>query len=146
MNTETPFTIERTFNAPVEKIWKAITDKNEMKKWYFTLDEFKPVVGFEFSFPGQGQKGEKYIHLCKVTEVIPMKKLSYSWTYKDYPGYSVVSFELFEEGKQTRVKLTHAGLESFPQNNPDFAKESFAGGWTQLITKHLKEYVEKNEK
>ena len=29
----TPFTIERTYNAPVENVWKAITDKDEMKKW-----------------------------------------------------------------------------------------------------------------
>ena len=32
--------IERTYNAPVEKVWKAITDKEEMKQWYFDLDAF----------------------------------------------------------------------------------------------------------
>jgi len=45
-----PFVIERIFNASIEKIWKAITDKDEMKKWYFDLPEFKPEVGFEFQF------------------------------------------------------------------------------------------------
>ena len=41
-----PFIIERTFNASVEKVWEAITDKDEMKKWYFDLAE----LVFEFLY------------------------------------------------------------------------------------------------
>lgn len=139
-----PFVIERTYNAPVEKVWKAITDKNEMKQWYFDLAEFKLEKGFEFTFDA-GDKGNLYRHICKITEIIPNKKLSYSWRYKDYQGDSHVSFELFSEGDQTRLKLTHEGLETFPQNNPSFAKESFAAGWTGIIGKSLKEYIEKTK-
>src|SRR5258705_3187279 len=137
------FTIERTYNAPVEKVWKAITDNEEMKQWYFDLSEFKPVVGFEFQFTGEGHKGEKYLHLCKITDVVANKKLTYSWRYDGYEGNSFVTFELFEEGSNTRLKLTHEGLETFPMNNPDFAKESFAEGWTFIVGKSLKEFVEK---
>jgi uncharacterized protein YndB with AHSA1/START domain len=143
METAQPFVIERTYNAPVEKVWKAITDKDQMKEWYFDLAEFTPEVGFEFTFVGKGHKGEQYIHRCKILEVIPQKKLTHTWTYENHPGYSTVTFELFSEGAQTRVKLTHTGLESFPQNNPDFAKESFAEGWTELVGKLLRQYVEK---
>ncbi|HMK25458.1 MAG TPA: SRPBCC domain-containing protein [Chitinophagaceae bacterium] len=138
-----PFTIERTYNAPVEKVWMAITNKDEMKQWYFDLAEFKPVVGFEFQFTGEGHKGEKYLHLCKITDVVVNKKLAYSWRYDGYEGNSFVTFELFEEGGKTRLKLTHEGLETFPKNNPDFAKKSFAGGWTHIVGKSLKEFVEK---
>lgn len=138
-----PFVIERTFNAPVEKIWQAITDKEQMKQWYFDLAAFKPIVGFEFQFPGEGQKGEKYLHLCKITDVVPDKKLTYSWRYDSFEGNSFVTFELFEEADKTRLKLTHEGLETFPANNPDFAKESFTEGWTHIIGKSLKEFIEK---
>ncbi len=137
-----PFEIERTYNAPVEKVWKAITDKDQMKQWYFELDAFQPEPGFEFSFTGQGSKGEQYLHLCQVKEVIPNRKLSYSWKYSNYEGYSVVTFELFDEDGKTRLKLTHEGLESFPVH-PDFAIESFTAGWTELIGKNLKEFAEK---
>ncbi len=71
-----PFVIEKTFNAPVEMVWKAISDKDEMKKWYFDLAEFKPEVGFEFRFSGGPSPEKMYLHLCKVTEVIENKKLS----------------------------------------------------------------------
>ena len=137
-----PFVIERTYNAPIEKVWNALTDKDQMKKWYFDLAEFKPVVGFEFQFYGQGHKGEQYLHLCKVTQVIPGKKISYTWSYDKYEGVSEVSFELFAEGDKTRLKLTHEGLETFPSNNPDFAKQSFSDGWTMLIGTLLKDFIE----
>lgn len=137
------FVIERVFQAPVEKVWQAITDKDQMKQWYFDLAEFRPEVGFEFRFYGQGQKGDQYLHLCKVVEVIPGEKLSYTWRYDQLPGNSVVTFELFPEGLATKLKLTHEGLESFISNGPDFAKESFMGGWTALIGTSLKDFTEK---
>lgn len=140
---EQPFVIERTYNASAAKVWKAITSKEQMKQWYFDLDEFKPEVGFEFKFSGKGRKGEDYLHLCKITELVPGKKLTYSWRYADRPGMSFVSFELFPEGDRTTLKLTHEGIESFASNGPDFMKESFAEGWTMLIGTSLKDFVEK---
>ena len=138
-----PFVIERTYNATAEKVWQAITDKNQMKQWYFDLKEFKPEVGFEFQFYG-GTPEKQWLHLCKVTEVIAMKKLTYSWRYDGYEGNSFVTFELFPEENKTRLKLTHSGLETFP-DKPELKKENFAEGWTSLIGTSLKEYLEKQE-
>ena len=138
-----PIIIERTYSSPIEKVWKAITDKNEMKQWYFDLNDFKPEVGFEFEFDG-GNEDRVYTHLCKVTEVVVGKKITYSWRYKGYKGNSFVTFELFEEGQNTQIKLTHQGLETFPADIPDFAKENFVEGWKDIIGRSLKEFVEKN--
>lgn len=137
-----PFVIERTYQAPVERVWKAITDKDDMKQWYFNIASFKPEVGFEFEFDG-GDENQTYHHLCQVTEVVLNKKLTYSWRYKDYEGMSYVTFELFPEGDKTRLKLTHKGLETFPSDNKSFAKESFAEGWNSIIGTSLKEFLEK---
>ncbi len=128
MKTE-PFVIERTFNTSVEKVWKAITDKDEMKQWYFDLAEFKPEIGFEFQFYGEWIKGEKFLHLCKITDAVKNIKLMPGWRYDGYEGISFVTFELFDGGEETRLQLTHEGLETFPMTaNNDFAKESFAEG------------------
>lgn len=142
MQSNSPITIERTFNAPVEKVWNAITNKNEMKEWYFDLDEFKLEQGFEFQFTG-GTETNQYLHLCKVTEVIPKQKLTYSWRYDGYEGNSFVTFELFPEEDKTRLKLTHEGLETFPSSNSDLAKHNFEAGWTDIIGNSLKSYLEK---
>ena len=39
--------------------------------------EFKTEVGFEFSFVVE-HKGNTYNHSCKITEVIPKKKIAYT--------------------------------------------------------------------
>lgn len=135
-----PIVIEKSYEASIANVWTALTDMQEMKQWYFNLAEFKPEVGFEFSFSG-GKDNRQYLHLCKVTEAIEGKKLTYSWRYDGYEGNSFVTFELFEEGNKTRLKLTHAGLETFPASNSDFAKENFVAGWTDIIGKSLDAYL-----
>ncbi|MEO7984701.1 MAG: SRPBCC domain-containing protein [Bacteroidota bacterium] len=140
---DTPIITERILNAPVEKVWSALTSKEEMDKWYFKIASFKPEVGFVFQFTGEGRKGETYIHHCEVKEVVPMKKLSYTWRYEGIPGNSLVEFELFREGDKTKIKLTHTGLETFGTDNPDFAVSSFTEGWKHIIGTSLPEYLEK---
>ncbi|MCI0449809.1 MAG: SRPBCC domain-containing protein [Chlorobi bacterium] len=137
-----PIVKEVVITSTVSKVWKAITDKSEMKHWYFDLAEFRLEVGFEFQFEG-GPDDRKYLHICKIIEVVPTKKLSYSWKYDGYEGISYVTFELFEEGKKTRLRLTHSGIETFPADNPDFARNNFNEGWTSIIEKSIKEYLEK---
>lgn len=136
-----PLMLERTFNAPANRVWKAITDVKQMKEWYFDLDDFKPEIGFEFSFTG-GDEKEQFTHRCKITELVPGKKLTYSWRYEGYDGNSFVTFELFPEGSKTRLKLTHAGLDTFPPIQ-SFARENFLQGWTAIIGTNLKAFVEK---
>jgi uncharacterized protein YndB with AHSA1/START domain len=133
--------IERTFNAPVARVWEALTDVDEMRQWYFDLKEFKPERGFEFEFSVEHQ-GMTYHHLCKVTEVIPQKKLAYTWRYKGEPGDSLVTFELFAEGDRTRLKLTHEGIETFPKTAA-YARKNFEAGWTEIIGSELKQFVER---
>ena len=135
--------MERTFNAPVGRVWTALTDVNEMRQWYFDLKEFKPEIGFEFEFVVE-HEGNNYHHLCKVTEVIPQKKIAYTWRYKGEPGDSLVTFELFPEGDKTRLKLTHSGIETFPKT-PAYARKNFEAGWTAIIGSELKQFVERKE-
>ena len=135
-----PIIVEQTYNASISKVWKAISDNTEMKQWYFDLAEFKPEMGFKFQFMG-GTEENQFLHLCEVTEVVPQKKLTYSWRYDGYEGNSFVTFELFEEGSNTRLKLTHCGLETFP-DKPDFASANFEKGWDYILNTSLKIYLE----
>ncbi len=136
--------VERTLKAPVTRVWKALTDVDQMREWYFDLKEFKPQVGFEFEFVVE-HEGTTYHHLCRVTEVIPEKKIAYTWRYKSEPGDSLVTIELFAEGDNTRLKLTHTGIESFPKT-PAYARKNFEQGWTAIIGTELKQFVEQSKK
>lgn len=114
-----------------------------MTQWYFHLPGFKPEPGYEFSFEG-GKDDRIYVHRCTVVEVLPLKKLCYSWRYEGYAGESLVCFELIAEGSTTRVRLTHSGLDSFPADNLDLKKENFEKGWEEIIGTSLKNFLEKS--
>lgn len=133
---------ERLFDAPEKKVWTALTDKNEMKQWYFDLAEFKAEVGFTFRFIGGPSPEKQYVHICEVTEVSAEKKLAYSWRYEGYNGNSLVSFELTGQGSKTLLRLTHEGILTFPRENPDFAIGNFEEGWNSILHESLKSYLE----
>lgn len=136
-----PVVVERTLNASVERVWKAITDKDQMKKWFLNLTEFKPEVGFEFNFKGGPAQ---YLHLCKITRVEYEKLLQYTWKFGGLKGDSLLTFELFPEGNITKLRLTHEGVETFPAEEVG-SKEDFAQGWGNLLDSSLKGYLGKKE-
>jgi uncharacterized protein YndB with AHSA1/START domain len=138
-----PIVINRIFNAPVARVWKALTSADQMREWYFDLKEFKAEVGFEFDFVVE-HEGHKYHHLCRVTEVIPEEKIAYTWRYKGEPGDSLVTFELASEGDKTRLKLTHTGIETFPQT-PAYARKNFENGWNAILDSELRQYLESSK-
>jgi uncharacterized protein YndB with AHSA1/START domain len=138
-----PLVVERTIDAPVARVWQAMTTKDEMSRWFFDLKDFKPQAGFEFEFTVE-HDWNTYRHLCKVTEAVPQKKLAFTWRYHGHEGDSLVTFELFAEGKQTKLKLTHTGLETFPKT-PQFARKNFEGGWN-FISTALGDYAENVDK
>jgi len=133
--------VERIFEAPAALVWRAITTKAGLDRWFFELAEFKPQAGFEFQFAVE-HAGHHYDHRCRVTEVIPQQKIAFTWRYAGHVGDSLVTLELFAEGGgQTRLKLTHTGLETFPKAL-SFARSNFLQGWTRLIGSSLRDYVE----
>ena len=136
-------TIERLFDTPVEQLWKVLTDPEMMKQWYFDIPGFEARVGYKFQFTGGPSPDRQYKHLCEITEVIENSKLSYSWQYDGYEGISFVTFELVPDNEKTLLRLTHAGIETFPANNPDLAIHNFKEGWNHIVHISLKEYLEK---
>lgn len=127
--------------SPIE-LWKLITDRDAMKTWYFDIPDFSLVEGANFTFKGKGE-GEKYIHKGVILDIVPLYRLTYSWAYKEYPGESEVTFQLNSVGKnKTRVTIIHSGIESFPKDDPNFARESFTAGWHSILNESLKPYAE----
>ncbi len=128
-------------NAPIEKVWDAITNREQMKEWYFNIPDFelKEHAAFNF-FEG---KDKKLHHHCEIVEIIPQKKLKHSWTYPDYThDKTLVKWELQPESNGTLVTLTHKGLENFDHLGADFKKENFQNGWDEILNKALKNFVE----
>ena len=137
-----PIIVEQSFNASIDAVWNSITEINQMRKWYFkNIPSFKPEVGFETQFNVQSQD-RNFLHQWKVTDVNPLKMITYNWKYENYPGESIVVFELFEQDKSTKLRLTEKIKESFPEDIPEFSRESGVEGWNYFINESLKNYLD----
>lgn len=138
---EAPVIAEQYFNRPISEVWSAISEPEKMQKWFFdTIESFKPETGFETSFNVKTPNAE-FLHLWKLTEVVPEKKIVYDWRYKDYAGRSIVTFELFEIENQTLLRVTHINPEPYNPDIIEFRRESCQGGWDYFIKESLKNYL-----
>ena len=141
-DTAKPVVVEQLFKATIKDVWKAITDIDEMKLWYFdNIPEFVPRIGFKTKFIVRSDS-RTFTHLWTITEVIPYEKISYTWHYEEYTGESTAHFNLTSLGNQTKLTVTCIGLETFPNDIPEFTHESCNAGWTYFIKNRLKEYLE----
>ncbi len=138
-----PLVVERTFAAPVDLVWKALTTAEDLRRWYIDPEDFQPRAGFEFQFTIQ-REGRTSRYYCQVTKAVARKKLAYTMRFDDHTEESLVTFELFPEGDRTRLRLTHEGLDKFPPL-PRFARENFLQGWTQIINQ-LKNHLESDRR
>lgn len=140
-STDEVIQISQSFNCSIGKVWEAITETDQMKIWYFEqLKDFKPEVGFETQF--SLMSGEtRFTHQWKITEVKSQQMITYQWSYEEYPGLALVVFKLSNENNQTTLQIENSVIEDFPDNVPEFKRESAVGGWTYLIKESLKKYL-----
>ncbi len=142
---EEPVEVIQYFNAPRSEVWKAITHLDTMVKWYFdNIPDFKPEVDFytEFNIHSEGRD---FLHQWTIREVIPEKKISYDWKFREYEGQGLVTFELFDESAGTMLKLSNYGIETFPDEIPEFTRESCQAGWEYFINGRLNNFINNSE-
>jgi len=137
-----PIIISQKINQPIKKVWEAITKLEQMAQWFFEdIPAFEPKVGFKTKF--DVVSGDTvFVHLWEIIEVIPLKKIVYSWKYEGMQGDSAVSFELTACDGATVIQVTSTVLEPFPTNKIEFERESGVQGWTFFIKDRLKKHLE----
>lgn len=137
-----PIIIEQKINAPAEKVWKALTDKGEMKIWYFDIPDFIPETGAVFNFYEPGDE-KKYHHQAEILEIIPERKLKHTWFYPEFSEQkTTVTWELKPEREATLIRLIHEDIDNFGDLGENFSQKAFTEGWTQIIEQSLKRYLE----
>ena len=140
-DSKEPVVVEQSFDVTQEALWDAITQREQMIQWFFgEIPEFEAREGFTTQF--EIDTGERvFLHLWKITEVIPGRKIVYDWRYEQYPGIGKVTFEVLRDDGGSRLRVTNEGLDSFPSDVPEFSRESCEGGWAYLIQGNLKQFL-----
>jgi len=142
--------IRRVFQLPVSKVWKALTEAEEFKKWWgptgFTCPSSKMEarVGGKYLNCMKGPDGKEYWSTGTVKELIPEKKLVITDSFSDekgniksaseygmpgdWPRELLITFELEDADDATKMVLHHEGL-------PDEMYEECKHGWNESFDK-----------
>ncbi len=129
------------FNCDTKTLWNAISNPEIMRLWYFdNIPDFKAKVAFQTQFLITNE-GRQFTHNWEITDVIEEKKLSYVWTYDEYPGKSEVQFLIEERPKGSNLNFSFDVLEDFPQDIPEFKRESCIAGWNYFLTERLVDFM-----
>lgn len=138
-----------TLKAPIDKVWRALTDYEEFGTW------------FRVKIDGPFKAGEKatgkltypgYEHLkweVEIKEISPKNKFSFTWhpyavdpdkDYSDEPQ-TLVEFILKETDGGTHLSVSETGFENLPQARFAEAIRMNEGGWEAQLT-NVQNYVE----
>ena len=101
------FNQEITIKSSKDVVFKAISEADELMRWFPTKVESDPRTGgkfkFEWKFTDASQNGSQE---GEFVEVIPNEKLTYTWTAKSIS--TLVTFVLSESNGETTVELDHS--------------------------------------
>jgi uncharacterized protein YndB with AHSA1/START domain len=118
--------IEKELPHPLEKVWRALTERPLIKEWLMDND-FQPAVGHRFSFRSTPVPNWNGVIDSEVLVVEPNKKLSYTWS--SFGLESVVVWTLAATSGGTLVRMEHSG---FPLDQ-EAAYKGAGYGWRKFI-------------
>ena len=140
--TEPPIFVSQIFSQSVATIWNAITEVDQMRQWFFdNIPSFNAEVGFQTEFNVKAPSRD-FLHIWTVTEVIPEQKIVTNWSYENCKGNSFVTFELKPYTEGTQFTVTTKVVEDFPDDIPEFQRESCIDGWNYFVKERLVAYLE----
>jgi uncharacterized protein YndB with AHSA1/START domain len=130
--------VDEIFPHAPEAIWKTLTSGELIGRWLMAPTGFEPVQGRQFTFQTTRAGAWDGTIRCQVLEVIPNKRLAYTWQSGDEgnvgygsPLNTVVAWTLTKVATGTRLQLVHSGFIA-PKN--DSALKSFGDGWKKVVT------------
>lgn len=135
--TETALRITRTFRASREKVFRAWTEPEALKRWFAPDDAFDTRILHFDPRPGgryriDMRKGDvSHIVAGEYREVNPPERLVFTWKWENHPERgtedTIVTLEFLDHGGSTELVLTH---ERFP----DAAiRDDHNKGWTGCL-------------
>ncbi|MHB8339156.1 MAG: SRPBCC family protein [Ignavibacteriaceae bacterium] len=129
---------------PPEIVWEYLTKPDLLSQWLMH-NNFQPVIGHEFQFTAKPKIkiGFDGIIYCKVLEIIPYKRLSYTWKGGPAPDKitldSVVVWTLNDKGQGTEIILEHNGFKGIKNIIPFLMMDK---GWVKIL-KRLRKHLDK---
>lgn len=134
--SDTQLTVSRTFSAPVERVYRAFTDPDELNEWYAPHDMEPEIDSLDLSpggtLSGSAMAGEDpYDYEAVYSEIVENERLAYTWRWLNPspPVESTVTIEFRDLDGETEVVVTQAELPG-PEGVEDGVE-----GWKSMFEK-----------
>lgn len=135
-------------NAPVERVWRALTDHNEFGAWFRVHLDGPFVVG-EVTTGRMTYPGHEGVRWVSKTERIDAPRLfSFRWPHSEDPSggdalepSTLVEFRLEATPKGTRLTVTESGFDALPSHRRIDLLRGNEAGWTEQM-KNIQAHVE----
>ena len=99
------------FPDPIEDVWQALTDRDELGGWLLPND-FAPRVGHRFTLHGGVPLGLPPAVHCEVLEIDPPHRLVLGWDLRPGAPRTVVEFTVRRVGDDTELRIDHRVVAS----------------------------------
>ena len=127
--------IERTFEAPIERVFDAWTSEEVMRRWWQAEHDWETTVAeVDLQVGGTVRvvmrdptKDEEYGGGGRYTEIDRPNRLSFTWLWDHNPIRTLIEIDFKEEGGKTTVNFTHSDLWD------EEAVRSHEGGWSNVL-------------
>ena len=106
--------IERTFNAPRERVWKAMTDPKLVAQWWgrgneLVIERMEVERGGHWRFVEHSPHGAHGFE-GRYREVTPIERVSRTFEWDGMPGHVAVETATLEDLGEGRTKLVSISL------------------------------------
>ena len=113
---------------PPEKVWRALTDPVLLGEWLLPVIGLELEPGAAFTFKTQPHPGWDGTVHCRMLEIDPPRRLSYTWVVGDMVLDTVVTFTLTPTASGTRLSLVQSGFRPDQKQNLGGARY----GWQMM--------------
>lgn len=122
----TTLSLDFDLQHPPEKVWRALTDPELLAEWLLPVIGLRLEPGAAFTFKTQAYPGWDGTVSCRLVEIEPPRKLSYTWTVPFLD--TVVTFTLTPTPLGTRLTVVQSGFA--PSQKREFGGARY--GWTMM--------------
>jgi uncharacterized protein YndB with AHSA1/START domain len=126
--------------APRQRAWRAVTDADQLTKWYATDFEWE-IPTLEAGATVKFHNSDTEVLLATIELLDPPHQFSLRWQMQPE---LVTTFRLEEEDGGTRVTLTESGYELVPEGERQQWLDQTSSGYS-LSMENLKAHLEGRE-
>ena len=118
MSEDTTLRMERTFDAPAQKVFDAWTSEEVMRRWWHAGHDWETTeADVDLRIGGEVRvvmrdphKDIEYGGGGRYTEIDPPNRLAFTWIWDDDDTRMLIELDFAEEDGRTTVRFTHSGL------------------------------------